>query len=55
VYEPEDMALHVDLARRARELGVTWFVVNGQGTTMDEARRFVERYREHVLQRLEVP
>jgi probable F420-dependent oxidoreductase len=55
VHEPADMALHVDLAQRARELGVTWFVVNGEGTTIHEARGFVERYRERVLRRLEVP
>jgi probable F420-dependent oxidoreductase len=55
VHEPEEMKHHVDLAHRARELGVTWFVVNGQGATIDEARRFVERYREHVLQPLEGP
>jgi hypothetical protein len=29
--------------------------VNGLGTTIDEARRFVDRYREHVLQPLEGP
>lgn len=55
VHEPEEMIRHVDLAQRARELGVNWFVVNGQGTTIGDARRFVERYQEHVLQRVEGP
>jgi probable F420-dependent oxidoreductase len=55
VHEPEEMAHHVDLARKAQELGVTWFVVNGQGQTIGEARVFVEQYREHVLDRLKIP
>ena len=53
VHEPDEMATHLELAQRARELGVTWFVVNGQGTTIGAARRFVEQYREHVLRPLQ--
>jgi hypothetical protein len=41
------------MAKIARELGVNWFVVNGQGTMIGDVRRFVECYQEHVLQRLE--
>ena len=53
VTEARDMKRHVVLAGKARELGASWLVVNGQGTTAADARSFVLRYREHVLAHLE--
>jgi hypothetical protein len=47
------MKRHVTMAKMARERGVNWFVANGQGTMIGDVGRFVERRREHVLQRLE--
>jgi len=53
--EPEEMARHVKMANKAQELGVNWVVVNGEGTTIAQARAFVRRYQEQVLQHLEGP
>ena len=53
--EPGQMKRHVTLANKARDLGVTWVVVNGEGTTIAQAQTFVRQYQEHVLQHLEGP
>jgi probable F420-dependent oxidoreductase len=50
--DPEGMKAHLDLAEAARELGVTWMVVNGEGKTANEARTFISDYHEHVIQNL---
>jgi probable F420-dependent oxidoreductase len=47
-----EMGHHLDLAAQAAELGVTWLVVNGEGTTADTARAFVSDYHHQVLQHL---
>jgi probable F420-dependent oxidoreductase len=46
---PDDMTAHLQVARQAAELGVTWLVVNGEGTTIDAARGFVSEYHDRVL------
>ena len=53
--EPAEMKRHVTMANKARDLGVNWIVVNGEGTTIAQAQTFVRQYREHVLQHLEGP
>jgi probable F420-dependent oxidoreductase len=52
VRDASEMKAHLDLASQAAELGVTWLVVNGEGTTADTARMFVSEYHHHVLQHL---
>jgi alkanesulfonate monooxygenase SsuD/methylene tetrahydromethanopterin reductase-like flavin-dependent oxidoreductase (luciferase family) len=54
-HDAAELMRHVTMANKAQELGVNWLVVNGEGTTMEEARSFVERYREHVLVHLDSP
>ena len=54
-FEPAEMKRHVIMANKARELGVDWVVVNGEGSTIAEARTFVGRDQEHVLRHLEGP
>jgi alkanesulfonate monooxygenase SsuD/methylene tetrahydromethanopterin reductase-like flavin-dependent oxidoreductase (luciferase family) len=51
--EPAAMKQHVAMANQTQELGVNSVVVNGEGDTVNEARAFVARYQEHVLQHLE--
>jgi alkanesulfonate monooxygenase SsuD/methylene tetrahydromethanopterin reductase-like flavin-dependent oxidoreductase (luciferase family) len=53
--EPAEMKRHVTLANKARDLGVNWVVVNGEGATIAQAQTFVRQYQEHVLQHLEGP
>jgi probable F420-dependent oxidoreductase len=48
-HAPAEMKRHVAMAERAQEFGVNWLVVNGEGTTIAQARRFVSDYGEHVL------
>jgi probable F420-dependent oxidoreductase len=55
VGDTAELKRHVAMANKARELGVNWVVVNGEGTTITEARAFVMRYQEHVLQHLDAP
>ena len=48
-------AFDLDLAKQYADLGVTRFVVSAQeggGTTFDDARRFLNDYREQILDRL---
>jgi probable F420-dependent oxidoreductase len=47
-----EMEAHVDLAHRARDAGATALVVNGLGTTLAEARDWIDRYADTVLTRL---
>jgi probable F420-dependent oxidoreductase len=50
--EPEAMDLHLELAEQARALGVTWLVLNGEGTTEETAREFIGQYHDRVLRHL---
>jgi probable F420-dependent oxidoreductase len=43
----------VDFVGRLSEVGVTWVVVNGRGSTPDEAEEFIMRYGEEVISRVE--
>jgi probable F420-dependent oxidoreductase len=54
-HEPAEMRQHVVMANKARDLGVNWVVVNGEGSTINEARSWVLRYQEHVLAHLDAP
>jgi probable F420-dependent oxidoreductase len=44
--------VHLEPARRAQDLGVSWLYVNGQGRTTAEATEWIDRYADAVISRL---
>ena len=49
--EPDagDIRAHVDLVKQLADLGVGWIAVNGQGSSLAEAKAFVTRYGDAVV------
>ena len=47
--ESFDPAKYRDMVERYRALGVTWFALNGMGGTVDEARKWLDRFHDQVL------
>lgn len=47
--EDFDPVKYRDMVARYGELGVTWLAVNGAGTTVDGARRWIDRFHDEVL------
>jgi probable F420-dependent oxidoreductase len=50
--DDDDFAGHVELARRAADLGVAWTAVNGPGTSLAREKAFVQRYADLVVSRV---
>jgi hypothetical protein len=49
---PDTEEEHLPIVRQLIDLGVDWLYVTGRGQTVAQAREWIERYRESVLDRI---